>query len=193
MTEQSNNHVLGDMAAGDINKVSIDMRQGSTLNELTLLYARLRAAEVDERDGSGFCEKLNHYLAVPTEGDVRGLEAKLRESGRSDQLYFAMGQKEQAAKMVMRQQSSRVAQRIYTILLDELHTNYMLVVTPVIEAGGDRVAVDAAINGILRNINFMLGENVLEISVKDLLGLLYFLGGNCHIRWDKYVDISSSL
>jgi hypothetical protein len=104
-----------------------------------------------------------------------------------------MGQKEQAAKMVMRQQSSRVAQRIYTILLDELHTNYMLVVTPVIEAGGDRVVVDAAINGILHNICSMLGENFLEISVKDLLGLLYFLGGNCHIRWDKYADLPSGL
>jgi hypothetical protein len=181
------------MAARDINKLNIDMRQGTTLNELTLLYARLRAAEVDENDGSGFCEKLNHYLAAPTEGDVRGLEAKLRESGRTDQLYFAMSQKEQAAKMVMRQQSSRVAQRIYTILLDELHTNYMLVVTPVIESGGDRVVVDAAINGILHNICSMLGENFLEISVKDLLGLLYFLGGNCHIRWDKYADLPSGL
>ncbi|WP_247269128.1 MULTISPECIES: ABC-three component system protein [Pseudomonas] len=193
MTDQSNNTVHGDMAAGNINKFNIDMRQGTTLNELTLLYARLRAAEVDEKDGSGFCEKLNHYLATPTEGDVRGLEAKLRESGRTDQLYFAMSQKEQAAKMVMRQQSSRVAQRIYTILLDELHTNYMLVVTPVIEAGGDRVVVDAAINSILHNISSMLGENFLEISVKDLLGLLYFLGGNCHIRWDKYADLPSGL
>lgn len=181
------------MAGRDITKFNFDMRPGRTLDELTLLYARLRAGEIDAKDGSGFCEKLTHYLAAPTEGDLRGLEAKLRESGRSDQLYFAMSHKEKAAKMVMRQQSSRVAQRIYTILLDELHTTYMLTVTPIIESGGNRVAVDAAINGMLHNVNSMLGENVLDVSVKDLLGLLYFLGGNCHIRWDKHVDISSSL
>ncbi|PVZ59231.1 hypothetical protein C9422_09770 [Pseudomonas sp. B1(2018)] len=100
-------------------------------------------------------------------------------------LHFAMLQKEAAAKLVMKYQSSKSAQRVYTILLDELHTIYMLTVTPVIEAGGDRQAVDLCINQALQTIKAMLGENFLEFTVKDLLGLLYFLAGNCHIRWDK--------
>jgi hypothetical protein len=38
---------------------------------------------------------------------------------------------------------------------------------------------------VLAPTNAMLGENDLQITSIDVLGLLYFLGGNCHIRWDK--------
>ncbi|MNY60300.1 hypothetical protein D3C86_1968330 [compost metagenome] len=85
----------------------------------------------------------------------------------------------------MKHQTSRTAQRIYTIVLDELHTRFSLTVTPLIEEGATRPVIDLSIKQILDETRAMLGENVLEITVKDLLALLYFLGGNCHIRWDK--------
>lgn len=193
-TRQSDNVVAGDNAGRDVIKNSTyNIISSPSSEELALLYAKLKVDGVGDPSNSGFSYKLQHYMSVPTDGDVRGLEEKLKSSGRLDMLNFAIQQKETAAKLIMKFQSSRSAQRVFTIILDELHTIYMLTVTPVIENDGDRQSVDACINQALFTIKSMLGENFLEFTVKDLLGLLFFLAGNCHIRWDKDVDIPPSI
>lgn len=183
----------GDIAARDVIKTTNNYYPSPTVEELALLYAKLKVDGVGDPSNNTFSQKLAHYMSIPTDGDVRGLEAKLQDSGRLDMLHFAMREKESAVKMLMRYQSSRSAQRIFTILLDELHTIYVLTVTPVIEGGGDRSIIDAKISDALQAIKSMLGENFLEFTVKDLLGLLFFLAGNCHIRWDKDADLSPSV
>lgn len=189
-TRQSDNVIGGDNAGRDIIKHSTyNVINSPSSDELALLYAKLKVDGVGDPASTGFSHKLQHYMAAPTDGDVRGLEEKLKSSGRLDMLNFAIQQKEIAAKLIMKYQTSRSAQRVFTIILDELHTIYMLTVTPIIESGGNRQDVDASINQALFTIKSMLGENFLEFTVKDILGLLYFLAGNCHIRWDKDADI----
>ncbi|MFY1664532.1 ABC-three component system protein [Pseudomonas sp. Pseu.R1] len=190
---QSNNRVGGHMAAGDISTVDINIITQASIEELAVLYEKMKVDGIGDPSGNTFSRKLQHYMALPTDGDVRGLEEKLRDSDRLDMLHFAMKEKEKAVKLIMKFQSSKTAQRVYTILLDELHTIYMLTVTPVIEAGGDRQAVDLSINRALQAIKSLLGENFMEFTVKDLLGLLYFLAGNCHVRWDKNADLPSGI
>jgi len=189
-TRQTDNYVGGDNAGHDIiNNNTYNVINSPSSDELALLYAKLKVDGIGDPSTNGFSLKLQHYMAVPTDGDVRGLEEKLKSSGRLDMLSFAIRQKEIAAKLIMKYQSSRSAQRVFTIILDELHTIYMLTVTPIIESDGDRKSVDAGINQALFTIKSMLGENFLEFTVKDLLALLFFLAGNCHIRWDKDADI----
>lgn len=185
IVRQNNNSVDGDLVAGNKSETTFNFINAQTIDELTRLYETMKDDGVGESSGGKFCEQLEHYLATTTDGDVRGLESKLRESGREDQLSAAIRMKEQATKAVMRHQTSRTAQRIYTIILDELYTNFSLTVAPVIQAGASRVEVDQRIHLLLQSTKIMLGENVLEMSVRDLWALLYFLGGNCHIRWDK--------
>lgn len=189
-TNQSNNDVSGDLVAG--NKVDNSSTtvihvasNGSAGEELSKLYAKFQTDGVGDPSGGKFSDKLEHYMSAVTEGDVRGLEEKLRESGREDLLRVALGMKERAAKSIMKHQTSRTAQRIFTIVLTELHARFTLTVTPVIQQGSDRVAVDQCINAIIQGTQNILGENVLEFDAMDLLALLYYLGGNCHIRWDK--------
>ena len=182
---QSNNKVSGDLVAGNKSETIININSSSATDELSALYEKLKFDGAGDASNGKFCDKLEHYLSVVTDGDVRGLEAKLQDSGRYDLLNFAMQLKEQATKNLMRYQSSRTAQRVYTILLDELHTRFTLIVTPTIQAGASREEVDERISLILQSTKGMLGENILEFTVKDLLALIYFLGGNCHIRWDK--------
>jgi hypothetical protein len=187
ITTQSHNVAGGDIVGGD--KVithnytlSVD---GSSAFELSLLYAKLKDKENTEPAEEKICEALEHYFNSSTGSDVRGLEEKLKSSGREDQIQNAKQLKEKAAMAVMRYQSSRTAQRIYTIIFTELHTKFELLVTPMIQEDQSRVNVDEKILFILDKTKQMLGENLLEINVRDLFGLLYFLGGNCHIRWDK--------
>lgn len=187
-TNQNNNNVARDLIAGDKYEASTSLtivNAPRENDELVSLYTKLKVDGVGDLSGNQFCEKLQHYLSARTEGDVRGLEEKLKDSDRLDQLDFALRQKESAAKAIMKRQTSLTAQRIFTIVLDELHTSYFLTVTPLIQAGGNRREIDQLILQTLQSAHGMLGENVLELTVKDLLGLLFFLGGNCHIRWDK--------
>lgn len=191
--KQTNNTSGRDIAGGSIYNTDVNIITPESIQELAILYAKLKLDGIGESSGNTFSHKLQHYMSMPTDGDVRGLEEKLRDSGRLDMLHFAMGEKERAYKLVMKYQSSRSAQRVYTILLDELHTIYMLTVTPIIEGGGDRIAIDSSISRALQAVKSMLGENFMEFTVKDLLGLLFFLAGNCHIRWDKNADLSSGV
>jgi len=189
-TSQSHNDVEGDLVAGDkVDKSKTTVIQlvsnGGGSDELAALYEKLRADGIGDASHGKFSEKLQHYMSATTDGDIRGLEAKLLESGRGEQLRAATDLKERAFKSIMRYQTSRTAQRVFTIVLSELHARFTLTVTPVIQEGADRVAVDQCIHAILQATKSMLGENVLEFDVMDLFGLLYYLGGNCHIRWDK--------
>lgn len=153
--------------------------------DLIRLYEQFRIEQSEPTSCSSFSAKLQHYFTEATDSDVRGLDLKLKDSGREDMIFFAQGLKEDATKQIMQHQTSPSAQRIYTIILDELHTKFMLTIRPQIQADASRMVIDHAIENILHRVRDMLGENALELTVKDLLGFLYFLGGNCHIRWDK--------
>lgn len=181
-TNQNNNSASGDIVGG--NKI-VNIYSPTGLGELQQLYEKLKANGIGESSHGNFSEKLQHYLSEKTDGDVRGLREKLKDSGRLDQLDFATALKEGATKAIMRHQMSRTAQRIYVIILDELHTGFELIVKPYVQADEDRASVDERTHELLQGISSLLGENILEFTIKDLHGLIYFLGGNCHIRWDK--------
>lgn len=182
---QKGNSVEGDLVGGDkTTSTTINFINSASIEELTFLYTKMKNGTGESSDGI-FCEQLEHYMSPTTDGDMRGLRAKLIESGRSDDLEHATREKERAAKAVMRYQTSRTAQRVYTIILDELHTNYKLIVTPAIQEGATRREADLCILEAIQRTKNVLGENLFEFTVKDMLALLYFLGGNCHIRWDK--------
>lgn len=181
-TSQNNNNAHGDIIAG--NK-TVNIYKPSGSEELNKLYEKLKADGIGDRSPGTFSGKLQHYLSARTDGDVRGLEEKLSASNRLDQLDFALRLKEEATKSIMLQQMSRTAQRVYVIILDELHTGFELIVTPYIQSDETRAAIDERTRELLKGISELFGDNPLELTIKDLHGLLYFLGGNCHIRWDK--------
>ncbi|WP_112287315.1 ABC-three component system protein [Rahnella sp. AN3-3W3] len=184
--EQSGNAVTnGDIVAGNQTNQTIHQYAAKGTNrEIQGLYERLKKGESGDSN-SAFCADLEHYMSLQPEIDVRGLDAKLVESNRTDLLFLAKQMKEKAAKAIMRRQTSRTAQRIFVIILDQIHYDFIMKVTPLIEEDSPRKVVDEKIGSIIDDLYSSLGENLLELTAKDLLGLLFFLGGNCHIRWDK--------
>ncbi len=181
--EQSGNDVVNGSIVGR-DQIIHQYAPKGTNSEIQALYDRLKRGEsVDS--SSTFCDELNHYMSLQPEIDVRGLDAKLVESNRADLLFIAKQMKEKATKAIMRRQTSKTAQRIFVIILDQIHFDFIMKVTPLIQEDKERGVVDTRISEIIDNLYSSLGENLLEITAKDLLGLLFFLGGNCHIRWDK--------
>ena len=37
---------------------------------------------------------------------------------------------------------------------------------------------------VIKPAIFVLGENVLKLLKEDINGMIYFLTGNCHIKWE---------
>lgn len=183
--EQSGNTVTnGNIISGDQTNHIFNYPVKGTNREIQKLYEYLKRGDIGEAV-PGFCAELEHYMSLQPDIDVRGLDAKLLESNRKDLLFLAKQMKEKATKAIMRRQTSKTAQRIFVIILDQIHFDFITKVTPLIEADSSRVIVDEKIASIIDELYSSLGENLLELTAKDLLGLLFFLGGNCHIRWDK--------
>jgi hypothetical protein len=183
-TSQSGNTAGGDIIGGDQNKTIYQII--TPQSPLTKLYEKFRESNNGTQIAAQIADNLQHYCAVDTDGDIRGLEAKLVDASRKDLLRPATLMKESATKLIMKWQTSGVAQDILTVILSELYTAFTLEVTPAIEAAKSRQEVDSLIKErVIDKTAAMLGDNDLNLTSHELLGLLFFLGGNCHIRWDK--------
>jgi hypothetical protein len=183
-TSQTGNTAGGDLVGGNQTKTINNVFVPSS--PLAKLYEKFRAASEELPYVAQISEQLQHYCSVDTDGDVRGLEDKLTAANRQDILRAAAKLKEAATKTIMKWQTSGVAQDILTIILGQLYSAFLLDVTPAIEAGKSRAEVDALINEkVIKPTAEMLGDNDLMLTPADILGLLFYLGGNCHVRWDK--------
>jgi hypothetical protein len=152
---------------------------------LSRLYQILRDEDKAASYTAQITDTLLHYCAGQS-ADVRGLEEKLAASGRTDLLAEAAELKQRAAKLIMRWQTSPVTQDIITHVLAKIHQAFMFYVRPAIEAGASRADIDELIaERVIEPTSTMLGDNDLGITMIDIAGLLFFLGGNCHVRWDK--------
>lgn len=184
-TSQKNNNVIGDLVAGDKIENHQHFHSPQAASAIISLYSRLRSTDQTAYT-SQISEKLKHYCNENTNGDVRGLEEKLTSSNRQDMLQIAAMLKQDAAMLIMKYQTSPIAQDIITLVLSTIYTKFLLEVTPSIEEQKSRSIIDSLINEKVINPAIeMLGENDLLITDADVLGLLFFLGGNCHVRWDK--------
>jgi len=183
-TSQSGNTAKGDIVAGNQHKTVNNVY--SPPSPLAKLYERFRSSGAEQICVAQISEQLQHYCSVGTDGDVRGLEEKLTAAKRQFLLKTASRLKENAAKTIMKWQTSGVAQDILTIVLSNIYSEFMLHVTPAIESSASMQEVDALISEkVINPTAALLGDNDLMLTSTDLLGLLFFLGGNCHVRWDK--------
>lgn len=183
-TSQSGNTAEGDIVGGNQNKTVNNVY--TPLSPLAKLYEKFRAANEGQPYVAQISEQLQHYCCVDTDGDVRGLEAKLTAANRQYLIRHASRLKEAATKIIMKWQTSGIAQDILTIILSQLYSNFLLYATPAIEANRPHDEVEAIIaEKVINPTAEMLGDNDLMLSSADILGLLFYLGGNCHVRWDK--------
>ena len=58
-------------------------------------------------------------------------------------------------------------------------------VLPLVQAGASQELVDAAmLEKVISPALQMLESNPLMLNKMDIQGLVYFLAGNCYVRWD---------
>lgn len=130
--------------------------------------------------------ELEHYMNNIDIGDVIGLEEKLRLANRHSEITEATRQKEIVAKRLHKHSTSRSAQRMYIHILGRLLSRFRAYVKPKIEAehSMDEINQEIIVSVIEPTIN-ILEDNVLDIYWDDIWGMIFYLTGNCHIKWTQ--------
>jgi len=132
-----------------------------------------------------FIEELD-YFNRPIKGDVIGLEQKLIDGKREAFIDFALRAKESFHKKLFKFQFSESAQKINIHLLALVESYFMHHICPKIHNGHSSEEISSLIQELLVNpLLNELEENTLGFTATDINGMLYFLTGNCHIKWIK--------
>ena len=182
MTTVRDNTVAGDIAGRDVNKTFNAAREPSAMAKLVEQYL---AETLADKSLSKWTAKLEYYLSNETSSDIRELEEKLNASGRADLLKEALIRKQSAYKAIMRQQGSKSAQTIYTFLMADIVVNFEQSVLPlVLDKASRKIVDDAMLEKVISPALQMLESNPLMLNKMDIQGLVYFLAGNCYVRWD---------
>ena len=175
----------GDVISQLQDKASLfdDVTKGCS--EMTELIKQFKEERQNDEIFQDIIPQLQHYSSKKNEPQsVSGLEAKLRAAGYEYLLEFATETKEIFAKKLTAYQFSKTAQEMHALLLAEVYTRFHHCVLPSIHDGKSQSEVQMLVEkSVIKPVSDMLGENVLKLHADDLTGMLYFLTGNCHIKW----------
>ena len=177
--------VFGDQAAHDVIKNTTYNIQGASVStELGRLIEKYKKEFENNIQFYEQIDKLQHYSTPLSEEKIVGLEAKLNAGQRPQYLPFAIQTKEIFVKKLAKYQFYEAAQEIHAYLLAEIYTRYNLHVYPQIHCGTQESEINSLIQlKIIDPILALFNENILHIYADDINGMLYFLTGNCHIKW----------
>ena len=186
--QQTDNWVGGDQVGRD-KKVTHNYNFGASqknINALTILLDKFKEERNQNPALGVFIEELDYYNKK-LEGDVVGLEQKLADGKRESFVNYALRTKEIFHKRLYKYQYSEAAQKINYHLLALVESYFMNQVYPLICDETDptvvnKVLTEAIVEKILTE---QLAEEPLNYSAQDINGMLYFLTGNCHIKWTK--------
>jgi len=178
-TTQIGNKAGNDIVGRDKNVTVYSQRRSqiSFLNE-KYLSEKDNGSEVYE-----IIKLLLHYT-IRESKDIRGLEGKLQDANREGYIEYAKEQKELFVKRLMKNDLSPSAQKIFAYILGKIKANFVHKIIPKIKSGSSELEINNSIlENVIAPIFEELEENVLDVSMDEMIGMLYYLTGNCHINW----------
>ena len=179
-TKQKGNVVQGHQAGRDVNVYQLARSESA-------LGALMEWVQSEMEVDPGFCEiveTLQHFRD-PNADDSRDLETKLVDTGRAQQLSEALKLKEAFFKLMQKHLVRESAQRTLGHLLGVIWQRFNQEVRPLIDRGESALVVDAAIlSKVISPVVQELGPASVLVQSLHISGMLYYLAGNCHIRWD---------
>jgi len=196
-TSQIKNKVGGHMGGrdlyangGDVNiyNAAPDLQPApKSTNVFRKLFSRLEREAAEDKVLNSYIRQLEVYTRQVENEDVVGLEAKLVLAKRERQVQLAKALKENVYGEIKANQFSPAYQLIVATLMARIHERFDSQVRHLIDAGVDASLVDQAVS---ENITVPIANELDEcpqfedVSIDYVRGMIYFLTGNCHIRWD---------
>jgi len=186
ITQKGVTAINGDNAGRDIFKdISLEvMVYSGPISPMTALTETLKRELRDNKEIQSILPTLGHYMSLVDGDDVIGLEEKLRAANRDQEIEKALGKKEIIAKRLQKHSTYRSAQEIYILVLGNILERFKAYVTPLIESGAPDAEIKICIfENVVNPTMNMMEQNALKIYWDEIWGMIYFLTGNCHIKW----------
>lgn len=130
--------------------------------------------------------KLEHLMTQKKGETIVGLEEKLHAANKTDEeIEYAMELKEDYAKKLTKYQFYLSSQKINLFLLTTARSQFQCHVYPLIQMKKSDEEIKYALEEHV--INYL--KNMLQVDLEmvfdpeDVWGILYYLTGNCYIKW----------
>jgi hypothetical protein len=183
---QSENYVLGDLAGENINKTyNINLPTAPAESRLNRLYRRM-AEEAHDPTLTEYIAQLEIFTRVVVDEDVIGVQKKLEAADRDNEVTLGEAMKEMVFSEIRQNKFSRSFQQIYATLMGRVHALFTQWVWPAIQAGASRSEIDTLVfERVVQPVAAELEDcpDCTDAPETTVRGMLYFLTGNCHIRW----------
>lgn len=171
----------GDFAGRDLTKMQVTFSVGN----LKELYKRFEEERRNNVLFNEVLEDLDVFQRQKSNEVVVGLEAKLKAGKKTDELIeMAMELKEAYSKKLEKNKFFESAQRINAYLLGYARTQFVANVYPAIKEESNDEKVNMLMNQyVIQPMLAMLEGDTFGFTPQDIYGILYFLTGNCFIKW----------
>jgi hypothetical protein len=172
-----------------------NQQAGGNINNYNYPQTKMRALieeykqerQIDETFND-IIEQLDYYLnPISRESEaVIGLEKKLQTGHFNEFIHYAMTAKDIFARKLEQHRLSKAAQEIFLYLLADIWTIFhQEIYQPICNNETHDVIMQKIHDEIIEVISKKLEDNVLNIYNDCISGMIYFLTGNCHIKWSK--------
>jgi hypothetical protein len=188
VTQTNNTVENGDIAGRDVIKqttINIGRVSIGGKSQLQLLYEKLEQEKENSPVFSEMVEELMHFKSYAANTEVIGLEKKLENGNRLRYLNFAERAKEKFTMKLLKNEHSETAQHIYAFLLAKVYSRFETHIYSRLNEGHPEEYINQLVDEfIVKPLEDLLGNNLLHIYEDEINGMIYFLMGNCHIKWN---------
>ncbi|WP_308584256.1 ABC-three component system protein [uncultured Desulfovibrio sp.] len=151
-------------------------------NPFDILYQKIKEETSKCSEFKETVDILKRYIE-PNRRDMRSLEQKLTDAELTQLINYASEVKEIFAKKLTESQYLRSAQEFYAQMLSKVRVDFNCKIYSRI-GSIPKELISAEVTEKVVSPNFdILGDNPLNLTTEDVLGMIYYLTGNCHIDW----------
>ncbi|WP_439526499.1 ABC-three component system protein [Roseovarius mucosus] len=143
--------------------------------------------EISDGDScvEGFIDDLQMFQDRRSSSKLVGLEAKLADSERQDQLESALMKKEHFAKLLAKMQHYPSAQKIFALFLARINDVFENHIIPHVSSLDrqevDQIIEERIIQPTLKDMG--TGFEHFTINHAHIRGMIYWLADRCYVRW----------
>jgi hypothetical protein len=194
LVRQSRNTVNdGDLVAGNKSVVNNNFAKPTKLSSL---FVRLQKEFNEGKEVTEISDNLKRY-SEPR--DVIGLEQKLIDGDKQYLLEDAVWLKQEYFKKLTKFQFFEPAQEIHAFILGIVLEKFRNIIYPKMRSSdftdldiSQSISVEI-INPIINIIQDQGCNDIMGLGATDIEGMVYFLTGQCHIKWYKNDSLSSGI
>ncbi len=192
MKKQKNIIAGRDVAGRDIINLETTFVLEEPPTRLGGLIEQLKEQIGQDPEAAKFIESLLTWLTPKRTELKRDLTEKLTSCGKEHLIADALEAKELFSKQLKRTTFNPAVQEIYACVLGEVYTYFNYRIKPKISSAVNPGLIEEAVADLASYITGQMAAAPasLRLGQPEIIGMLFYLTGNCHLEWDYNASIS---